>query len=217
MARPHPLLFAMTLLASLALPSLSTAGSQTKNFVFDDDFDWAIFSKHEHVQLLNGYRWVQELKKQYGEEFLYVRDLEEKFVITDKGLIERAERSSAKIADYSTDIGEVAGARARLSLAQMRNDEGDLKEQQRRLEDAIEEREQKGKSTRGLRAELFRVKAKRQSLDRSSRITPEERKGLEKRVDKASARLKRGMQKIEDEIREILEDAKERNLAHPVN
>ena len=108
MTRTHSLLCAMTLLLSL-LPAPSSAASRTSSFAFNDDnFSWAIFSYHEHVQFLNGYTTIEDLKKQYGDEFLYVRDGTREYVIKDKGIIDRARRTGAKVADYSAEIGEVA-------------------------------------------------------------------------------------------------------------
>jgi hypothetical protein len=53
-------------------------------------------------------------------------------------------------------------------------------------------------------------------MHRNAQLTSEERRDLTERRDRASARLKKGMQKIEEDFRKILAEAKERHLAESV-
>jgi hypothetical protein len=119
------------------------------------------------------------------------------------------------------EIGDLAGAEAKLALAQVNYGSRErLERQQRALEKALQEAERDGEATRELEQKLFGAQVALQvneSMERENRLTAEEKRNLIRRRDKASERVSRGMARINAEIREILDRAKSRGLARRVD
>ena len=189
----------------------------------DDDFSWAFVS--DNGRKISGNLNsddIGKLKDRYDGEFLYIRDGEERWVITDPDMIDRAHRAEEQIKNYNKEISEIANAEAKFAMAGMNNDKKQAKLSQRRraLEDRIGKLEERGEDTSDLDRELFEVKVESEALTnmhKNAQLTAEEQRDLTERRDRASARLKKGMQKIEADLRKILADAKERGLAERVD
>lgn len=209
---------------AVALPSAAVARSSSHSMSFgtDDEFAWAIISD-QHQSMSGGIDMdLEELKDQYGDRFLVVRDGDERYVITDEGLVRRAERSASEIRKYGTEIGEIARTQARLSLSENRQDKSIAKLSKRRkaLEKAIEVSERRRESTDDLEQDLFRIRVEMQALEgvqRGFALTSDERDDLSRRRDVAKERLQRGVRRIQRDMREILETAKSRGLAERVD
>jgi hypothetical protein len=210
-------------LATLAVAPPALAHHPDHSFGLDDDFSWAIVS--DHGRSISGNLNsdpIGKVTKRYDGEFLYMRDGDERWVITDPDMIDRARRTGEQIRNYNKEISEIANAAAKFAMASMGNEKrrAKLVERRRDLEDEIDRLKDSGDDTRDLERELFQVKIDLEVLDsmhKNAQLTSEERRDLTERRDRASARLKKGMQKIEADLRKILAEAKERHLAERVD
>jgi len=218
----NPLRFAfLSLLAAVTLASAPAWPGPT--VLDDDDFSWAVVTQGGRAISGNVVQGdpISKLKDRYHSDFLYIRDHDERYVITDPDLIDKAREAGSHINRYSKEIGELANAEARLAMSRIADERRPGLDRRRRdLEREIELRERQGQSTDDLEEELFRVRMETKSIEsmsRSNQLTSGEREDLLRRRDRASARVKEGERKIEGEIRQILEDAKERGIADRVD
>ncbi len=224
MIRKLSLVFAAALLASVATPPSTSADS----YSFGSDrgeggsFGWAIISggssSMSEMQDLDS---VDDLKARFGDDFLYVREGHDRYVIKDRKLVARAQEAAKEIGKYGREIGDIARAQARLAV------DGSLEARrqakmmriQRKLEREIEWRAGRGEPTRDLERALDDVTSEIGSFepsdrgDRGDRLTASDRRNLTRRREEASERLQQGVRQIKREMREILREAKSRGLA----
>jgi hypothetical protein len=209
-------------LAALAVTPPAFAHKGGYSYGTDDDFSWAFVSDHgRNISGNLNSDNIGKLRDRYDGEFLYIRDGEERWVITDPDLIDRAHHVEEQIKNYNREISEIANAEARFAMASMGNEKkrAKLVERRRDLQDEIDKLKDDGDDTRDLERELFQVKIDLEVLDsmhKNAQLSAEERRDLTERRDRASARLRKGMQKIEADLRKILAEAKERHLAERV-
>jgi len=213
-----------TLIALLAFATLSMSGTALASanpiaLEDDDQFGWAILDRDGATQSfgIRAGETLRKIKGQYGPELLVIVDRDQRYVITDAGLIQDALRESRKIRDMEPDIAELAQAQAKLTMAELNRHPGErLERRERELEKALGDAERNGEVDEELRQELFEARVALQvseSMERQTRLTADERRDFARQRDKAAERVNRGMSKIRAEIREILQRAKSRGLA----
>ena len=210
------LFVALTVSLTLLLSSLpSTAKAATGN----EDFGWTIISGKSQANMGQlSPRLIQDLRHRYGDRFLVIRDGEESYVITDEALVRRGEDIASEIRNYQPEIGDMAQAEARLSLSKQNHEEqkAALKERRKKILTAIEVNERNGRPTEDLERELFQATVQLQAirgLEENSRLSAGEEKKLVRQRERASARVKVGTDRINREMRELLDMAKSRGLA----
>lgn len=211
---------ALTLIAPAAL-----AGHHSSRFGFgdDDDFSWTIVAGDNTS--MSGQldpEKLDDLKDRFGSRFLYIRDKDQGWVVTNHEMIERAQRASERIGRYGREIGEMARASAKLALEARRptRDIARLREERRELRREIERAERNGDATDDLEQELFQVNIAIQAnegIAQNWKLSSEERDDLTRRREAASAKLHEAVREIHQEMRDILQDARERHLAEPVD
>jgi len=219
----------------LALPVLVAAHSDSHksksshrsnhsfSFGDDDDFGWSIVTDGGSTTMSGlDSRDIEDLKDRFGDEFLVIRDHDERFVITDSDMIDRAQRTTRRISEYGREIGELARAQAKLALAGMstRRDVERLREKRRELQRELDRAEREGEDTDALDHQLMSLDIQiqvHQSMARNNRLSSEERRDLERQRDKASESLRREVKKIEADMRDILREAISRGLAERVD
>lgn len=80
----------------------------------DPDLGWAIVSRDDtSMSDLIDLDRINDLKKDFGEEFLYIRDGRARYVIRDRRLIERARDANESIQKFGREIGIIARAQVR--------------------------------------------------------------------------------------------------------
>lgn len=226
MHRTIVIAFAAAVLAVVP-PALTRAHSATNGFAYgdDDDFNWAIISGDD--QSMSGQLdmpTIESLKERFGDEFLLVGDHGRRFVITDEAMVERAQDAARDLQKYGREIGEIARAQVRLSLGDAGRGRDErirqLEKRRAELHRELQDRDRRDESTDGLEEELFQVRVELKALksvQRSFELTSDERGDFTKRKEEASERLRRGVRRINEEMRAILEEARERRLAQPVD
>jgi chromosome segregation ATPase len=221
----HALSRAAIAVFALSTLTLAPAAFAHKNgyaYGMDDDFAWAFVSGHgKNISGNLNSDNITKLFHRYDGEFLYIRDGEERWVITDPDLVDRGHRAEEQIKNYNKEISEIANAEAKFAMAGMNNDKklAKLDARRRSLEDQIDKLGARGEDTSDLEKELFEVKVEAQALSsmhQNAQLSAEERRDLTERRDRASVRLKKGMQKIESDFRKILSDARQEHLAERV-
>lgn len=225
MLRIRAVLLAASAATALCLPVSALAHSDSHGFAFgnDGDFDWAIVSDNNTSmsgQFDPGV--LEDLKDRFGSHFLMIEDHRERYVITDRELFERAQRASQRIGRYGREIGEIARAQASLAMEKSRPKvkAAKLRVKQRELERKIDRAEREGEPTDDLERELEDVTIRLEATESASRSfarTDDERENLKRRRDDAKVRLHREVEKINDEMRDILRSAKTRRLAERVD
>jgi hypothetical protein len=219
----HRAALAVFALSTLTLAPAAFAHKGGYAYGTDDDFSWAFVSDHgRNISGNLNSDNIGKLKDRYDGEFLYIRDGEERWVITDPDMIDRAHRVEEQIKNYNKEISEIANAEAKFAMAGMNNDKklAKLSQRRRALENEIDKLEERGEDTSDLDRELFEVKVESEaltSMHKNAQLTAEERRDLTERRDRASVRLQKGMQKIEGDLRRVLSDAKEQHLAERVD
>jgi hypothetical protein len=217
-----------TIIPLLALTILASSGAALAGFgptaVMDDDhFGWAILTREGETMSTGvlARETLRKVKQQYGPELLVIAEGDERYVITDPGLIREGVRAARKIRDMEPEIGDLAGAQAKLALSQVNYGSRErLERRQRAFEKALRDAERDGEATRELEQKLFEARVELQvneGMERENRLTVEEWLDLIRRRDKASERVSRGMARINAEFREILGRAKSRGLARRVD
>lgn len=211
---------ALTLATTVAVP----AGAGNIALGDEDDFGWALVTGGRHSMSTGRVGWdsVQELRKRYGSDLLVVSDQDETWVITDRKLVDRAQRSARKIKNMEPEIGEMAEAQAKLSLsdADHREEKERLRKKQAALRKKIRAAQDEGEPTEDLERDLFHVNVGLDAIEgmaRDHRLSSAEREDLTRRRDRATVKVNAGMRKINDEIRGLLDEAKSRGLARRVN
>ena len=186
----------------------------------DTRLGWAIHRDGQwHVSEIWDIDSADDLSSKYGDDFLYIRDGEERYVITDPTMIERATRATTRIKDHTKEISALANVTAELAMSRVH---GTWERQ--RLESrvaALESRIQRIESledARQLKRDLKRVRDELHRLGRNGgeTLTETERRDLMARRDAASDDLEEVIDGIRTEVREILREAKDRGLAKRV-
>ncbi|HET9251157.1 MAG TPA: hypothetical protein VFP58_03495, partial [Candidatus Eisenbacteria bacterium] len=145
--------FALTLLVAALAVAHAHPGTD-----WDDELGWAILhDDHRRTSTLHGLDEIEDLQSRFGDDLLYIRDGDERYVITDRALIERAEEAAHRIVDPAKAM---AKAEARLAVRQAHSAKAWVKLQnaEAQLEAAIEKQERRGDDAEELRDALERVR-----------------------------------------------------------
>ena len=218
------------MLLSLAIAFLTLAAFPTSvaaghfSYGFDNDRDylgWAIVS-HDNTSMsgLDDLDFVEKLKSDIGEEFLYIRLGGDRYVIRDRSLIARAE-DAAKPMQEAKVLGKIARLRAQQALgdSHVSRRQAKLMRLQGRLSGQIARRASRGESTEDLERELEEVTRALDDLsagDRSEADARREEKDLSARQQAATERIQKAARRLNQEMRDILRDAKARHAAERV-
>lgn len=147
---------------------------------------------------------VDALRARYGDRFLLLRDGNDRYLIRDEGLIDRAEHATRSIKLYGKEIGLLARSRA-----------GDAfgKKSSRKIA-AMAQRGPRDASDARLEREVEELIRDMERLGAASRPADAARsRDLERRSDVVSKQLHEAVRQGQEEMRQILEDAKTRDLA----
>lgn len=137
-------------LLSLPAPSFSKGGYA---YGTDNDpehgFGWAVVSgENTSMSDMDDLDRMGDLKKRFGDEFLYIRDGRARYVIQDRGLMDRASQACESIQDYGKEVGVIASVKALQALSCWVSDNDDrradhldrrLEKATKRLEHAVKE------------------------------------------------------------------------------
>ena len=222
MSRVPMVFLAITFVLATASPAPSSGHSYA--FGTHDDKDqglgWAIVDgENTSMSDMRGLESLDDLKSRFGDEFLYIREGRDQYVIEDEKLVARARQAARGIQKYGKEIGELARAQARLALGVSRQDRrvDKLERAQAKLERRIERAAERNQSTEDLERELDKITAELESIedhdDRGEQLSSGEVREMTRRREEASKQLQRGVREVQNEIREILRDAKRRGLA----
>ena len=161
---------------------------------------------------------LEGLKRTFGDEFLFVRDGEDRYVIRDRALVKRAWDAQRPVGEAGRKIGRAARAHAIEALSGW-SDQADQVRQARKIEKLsrkIDRAEARGESGPEIERE-------REQLKRAAGNGSDDRKAVEHDSPRARARerdadvdLDRAIKNMKREVREILREAKSRHVAERV-
>src|SRR2546429_301353 len=108
MSRNHVVLVALAFLATVLLPARASANSNSYGFDTDRDrFGWAIVSDGNSTTTdLDDQEAFDRLKEEFDGDFLFLREGDDRYVVRDRGLIERAQRAAAPVNEAGRELGE---------------------------------------------------------------------------------------------------------------
>jgi chromosome segregation ATPase len=225
MPRTNAALAAVALLASAAFFT-PHAFSGSYSYGFDNDRDrlgWAIVSgDNTSMSDMQDLGSMDDLKSEFGREFLYIRQGGDRYVIRDRALMQRAKDAARPMQEAGREIGEAARAQAEQALSGSRDarERARLARRIAKLSEKIARRESEGESTEDLERSL---EALQQEVDGLPYASREERGAIpgqrarEARTRDASERLKKAARHLNQEMRDILREAKSRHVAEPVD
>jgi chromosome segregation ATPase len=203
---------------TLLLPALAVAHPHSA-LHGHDELGWAVVrGEHRHTSSMDDLDEIDDLKSRFGDDFLYIRDGDERYVITNRAMIDRAEDASNRIVDPAKAIAKAA-ARLAVSQAKGTKARAKLESAESQLEAAIERQELRGQEADELQRALERVRQELGEIEATGErrpVTPSEQKELESRRDEAHERLERAVAEMRAEIRDILVEAKDKGQAKRV-
>src|SRR6185503_14215308 len=114
---PHPKMLLASfasLVAVLALAGVSAANHEHGySFGSDDNLGWAIVSDdNTSMSDMSTLDSMDDLKSEFGDEFLYIRLGKDRYVIRDRALMRRAQEAARPMQEAGREIGEIARAQA---------------------------------------------------------------------------------------------------------
>jgi hypothetical protein len=187
-----------------------------------DNLEWIIVSGGiTSLSDMSDMESLESLRLQFGSRFLYLRDGDDHYVIKDEQLIDRAQRAARSIKLYGKEMGmlarfEVQGAqgsgKSARKIAAMR--------QRPVPHGEAAGRNPRDESNDRLERDVVRLIDDMDALrtdPRQDEVTTARSRDLERRSEALSKRLERAVREGHEELRDVLHDAKERNLAKRVN
>ncbi|HZI89212.1 MAG TPA: hypothetical protein VFD83_02035, partial [Candidatus Polarisedimenticolia bacterium] len=121
MPRASTALAALAFLGAISCCNLASASSYHYGFDNDDNdkdrFGWALVRDGHNSSSDLKFDDMDEIKDRYGNNFLYIRDGDDRFVIRDRGLMRRAEASMKPIGEAGREIGQAVGAKVGYSMS----------------------------------------------------------------------------------------------------
>jgi hypothetical protein len=223
--RPIPALAILAVLSVAALPAGALAGKYA--YGFDDNerdrLGWAIVSgDNTSMSDMSDLDSMGKLKSEFGREFLYIRLGSDRYVVRDRSLMERAKEAMRPMQEAGREIGRVARAHAERALegSQDARERAKLARRIAKLSAKIAQREARGESAEDLERDRERIqdqlddRADDSSEERASR---REEREQDARDRVASERMEKAARRLNQEMRDILRDAKARHLAERVD
>jgi hypothetical protein len=151
---------------------------------------------------------LKVLQARYGARFLLLRDGDDRYLIRDKELIDRAEHATRSIKLYGKEIGLLARHRAGDAIASRKGS---------RKIAAMAQRGPRDESEAQLEREVEQLIRDMETLGADSRpIDSARSRELEGRREVVSKQLHEAVRQGQDEMRRILKDAQARNVAKRV-
>jgi hypothetical protein len=214
-------------LAGLVVASIPS-GAPAHGYSYGNDTDpdelgWAIVSgEMTSMSDMKDLDSMDKLKAEYGEEFLYIRLSENRYVIRDRALMKRAKDAARPMQQAGREIGIAAKAQAVAALAGSRDarERAKLAARIAKLSGRMARMERRGEDTADLEREQELLE---QTLEDVTVDSEEERHAARQeqyhsaRTKAAQERLHKEVRRLNGEMRDILRDAKSRHLAESVN
>jgi len=214
-------------LATLAA-ALMAAGASAGSYGYDhgndrDPLSWTIVSgDNTSMSDMQDLDSMDDLKERFGDEFLFIRLGEDRYVIRDRGLMKRAEEAARPMRDAGREIGKAARAQAEAALSGSRGarEQARLSARIAKLSGRIARLESRGEPTEDLEREQERLERQLEDLADDSgegRAATREERGRSLRTEQARERMHKAARRLNEEMREILRQAKARHVAEPVD
>src|SRR6185436_10942439 len=152
---------------------------------------------------------LDRLKHEFGDEFLFVRDNDDRYVIRDRALLKRAWEAQRPVGEAGAKVGRAARAQAMEALSGWDSDADQVRLARKieKLSRKIDRAEARGESPQEIqreREQLERIRDQR-SDDRPASGHPQaHEKQLDARQRDADEDLDRAIKNMKREIRDIL-------------
>ena len=215
-------LLAAAALSTITIPRAASAGSFAYGYDNREPLAWALTTDgNTSMSSLEDQDSFNKVKDEYGDDFLYIRDGEDRYVIRDRGLMARAEAAAKPMREAGRDIGAAARLRVQEALGNVHEgrDRARIARRIGRLSAKIARLSRDGEDTEDLEREQAELQRQLADLTEGARDRGKARQAdseIEERSERASRRMNDAVRHMQKEIRAILRDAKSRHLAEPV-
>jgi len=171
---------------------------------------------------------LEELKSTYGSRFLYIRDGDDRYVIKDRRMMDRARESMKPVQEAGREIGKAVGEKVSYSMRRSgtARERARLERRLSRIESRIARLSDRDEDADGLEDERQELENQRQALrqqldamknNRRVEHDAEERQAdLDAATERASRHMREAARKMDQTMRDILKESKSRHLAEPV-
>jgi hypothetical protein len=223
MSRPlWSCLIAAIVAVAVALPSSAVADDHSHGHHAGrrDNLGWVIVSGGmTSLSDMGDLESLEGFRNRFGSRFLYLRDGEDHYVIKDEEMIGRAQRAARSIKVYGKEMGmlarfEIQGTRGSGKSAR----KVAAMQQHPASRGEVARRSPRDESNERLEREVAELLQDMDALGADPRrgddATPRD---LKWRSDALSKRLEKAVHEGHEDMREVLRDAKKRNLAKRVN
>ena len=223
--RPFPAVVFLAVLGLAALPAGALAGKYA--YGFDDKerdrLGWALVSgDNTSMSDMSDLDSMDKLKSEFGDEFLYIRLGGDRYVIRDRSLMTRAHDALRPMQEAGREIGVIARAHAEQAMegSQDARERAKLARRIAKLSGKIAQRVSRGETTEDLEREQERIQRQLEDLRDDSRdelASRHEEQEQDARDRAASERMGKAARRLNQEMRDILRDAKSRHLTKRVD
>ena len=164
---------------------------------------------------------LEELKSTYGSRFLYIRDGDDRYVIKDRRMMDRARESMKPVQEAGREIGKAVGEKVSYSMRRSgtARERARLERRLSRIESRIARLSGRGEDTDDLENERQELQQELRAMKNNRRVEhdAEERQAdLDAATERASRHMREATRKMDQTMRDILKESKSRHLAEPV-
>lgn len=184
------------------------------------EFGWMIVDHDsQSMSSMKDLDHLEGLRRKFGDEFIYIRDGEDRYVIRDRALMKRALEAQRPVREAGGTVGRVARAQAIEALSgwDADADQARLARKIEKLSRKIDRAEARGESAQEIKRERERLERVVENMgddrEASEHALPKETEARQRDADQD---LDRAIKSLKRELREILREAKARHLAERV-
>ena len=230
MTRPLVVLASMVSLLTLASTSMAAHDDHGSSYSYGyeknhDNLGWAIISDdNSSMSDMDVMDSLDRLKDEFGDEFIYIRLGESRYVIRDRALMRRAKDAARPLQKAGREVGEAARAEVAVALGGVNGatrEQAKLAARIAKLSARIARLEARGESTEDLEREQEQLAERLEELsedsEREQRAAHRHARSHSAKSKVASERLEKAVRHLNEEMRDILRDAKSRRLAKRVD
>lgn len=216
------------LLATAALSRPAGAGKYA--YGFDNDRDvlrWALVDEENNSSSnLSELNDLDDLKAKYGRTFLYIQDGDDRYVIKDRGMMQRARDARKPVIEAGREIGKAVGEKVSYSMRRsgQSRETARLARRLARVERSLarlsdEDREGEESDRQDLENERQELRAQLEEMKndhREQHVSEEHQAELDAATERASRHMRDATRNLDRQLRAILKEAKSRNIANQI-
>ena len=180
------------------------------------EFGWMIVDHDfQSVSSMKDLDHLEGLQRKFGDQFIYIRDNDDRYVIRDRVLLKRALEAQRPVREAGGRVGRAARAQAIEALSGWDEDADQVRLARKieKLSRKIDRAEARGESAEEIQREREELKRVVEDKGDDRKVSPKENETRQRDADQD---LDRAIKNLKRELRDILREAKARHLAERV-